>query len=236
MTAPEPARGKVYGSAAAAVAAVFDGASIMIGGFVTAGTPANLVLALKAQGTTGLTVIGNNIGFGDQVDELCEGRQVRKAIASFAIRASGARRSRFEEQYRRGEVELELVPQGTLAERIRAGGAGIAAFYTPTGAGTAMAEGKESREFEGREHLLERGLRADFAFVKAHRADTAGNLVYRGASRNFNAIMATAADVVIAEVDEIVPVGDLDPESIVTPGVYVDRIVQGERHEARWYS
>lgn len=228
-------QGKVFESPAAAIHDIPDGAIIMFGGFVTAGTPANLILALKLRGTSGITAIANNIGLGDKLDDLCEGRQVAKVIASFAIRASGARKSRFEEQYRRGEVELELVPQGTLAERIRAGGAGIGGFYTPTGVGTFAAEGKETRIISGRDYLLELPLRADFALIKAYRADTAGNLVYRGASRNFNAIMATAADTVIAEVEEIVEPGELDPEAVVTPSVYVDRIVKGERVEARWY-
>lgn len=229
-------RSKAVASPAEAIADVFAGATIMFGGFVTAGTPTNLVLALVEQGTRGLTGIANNIGLGDPLDNLCEKRQLDKMIASFAIRASGARGSRFEQQYRAGEVELELVPQGTLAERIRAGGAGIGAFYTPTGVGTVVAEGKEVRTIDGRDYLLEHPLRADFAFLKAHRGDTAGNLVYRRAERNFNVPMATAADVVIAEVEELVAVGELEPESIVTPGIYVDRIVKGERHAARWYS
>lgn len=226
---------KVYPSPAAAIHDVFDGATIMFGGFVSAGSPTNLILALYEKGTTGITGIANNIGLGDKLDVLCEKRQLRKMIASFAIRASGGRRSLFEEQYRRGEVELELVPQGTLAERIRAGGAGIAGFYTPTGAGTVVAEGKETRIFDGRPCLLELPLRADFAFIKAYRADTWGNLVYRKAARNFNAVMATAADIVIAEVEEIVPAGELDPELVVTPGVYVDRVVLGPKQEIRWY-
>lgn len=226
---------KVYPSPAAAIHDVFDGATIMFGGFVSAGSPTNLILALYERGTTGITGIANNIGLGDKLDVLCEKRQLRKMIASFAIRASGSRRSLFEEQYRRGEVELELVPQGTLAERIRAGGAGIAGFYTPTGAGTVVAAGKETRVFDGRPCLLELPLRADFAFIKAYRADTWGNLVYRKAGRNFNAVMATAADIVIAEVEEVVPAGELDPELVVTPGVYVDRVVLGPKQEIRWY-
>lgn len=226
---------KVVPSPAAAIDGVFDGATIMFGGFVSAGSPSNLILALYEKGTRDITGIANNIGLGDKLDVLCEKRQLKKMIASFAIRASGARKSLFEEQFHRGDVELELVPQGTLAERIRAGGAGIAGFYTPTGASTVVAEGKEERVFDGRPHLLELPLRADFAFVKAHRADTLGNLVYRNASRNFNAVMATAADVVIAEVDEIVEAGELDPELIVTPGVYVDRVVIGTKQEIRWY-
>jgi 3-oxoacid CoA-transferase A subunit len=239
LQSPAPERSmssKVFGSPGEAVADIPDGATIMFGGFVTAGIPTNLVWALVDQGATNLTGIANNIGIGDPLDDLCEKRQLKKMIASFAIRASGSRGSRFEEQFRRGEVELELVPQGTLAERIRAGGAGIAGFYTPTGVGTVVAEGKETRVIDGCEYLFETPLRADFAFIRAHRGDTAGNLVYRRAERNFNVVMATAADVVIAEVEELVDVGELDPESIVTPGIYVDRIVKGKRHAARWYS
>ncbi len=231
----ELVKSKLYPSAAAAIEDVFDGATIMFGGFVSAGSPTTLILALVEKGTREITGIANNIGLGDRLDDLCEKRQLRKMIASFAIRASGERKSRFEEQYRRGEVELELVPQGTLAERIRAGGAGIGGFFTPTGVGTVVAEGKESRIIDGRMYLLEYPLRADIAFIKAARADTAGNLVYHAASRNFNVIMATAAKVVIAEADEIVEVGQLDPERIVTPSVYVDRVIKGERHQIRWY-
>ena len=157
---------------------------------------------------------------------LIENGQVAKAIASFPVSPSVSRPSEFELAYRRGEVDLELVPQGTLAERLRAGGAGIQAFYTPTGAGTLIAEGKESRIIDGREHILEYGLRADFAIIRAHKADTNGNLVYRGTSRNFNAVMAPAARITVAEVDEIVQPGELDPEEIVTPGVFVQRIVK----------
>ncbi|MGH2599698.1 MAG: CoA transferase subunit A [Dehalococcoidia bacterium] len=218
----------------AAVADIPDGATIMFGGFVSAGTPTNLIRALVRRGVRNITGIANNIGLGDELDSLCEGRQIRTFIASFAIRASGGRRSRFEEQYRAGEVELELVPQGTLAERIRAGGAGIPAFYTPTGAGTPAAEGKEVREFDGRRYLLETALTADFALLKAHRADPYGNLTYRGAARNFNVPMATAARTVIVEVDEIVDLGALNPEQIVTPGVYVDRIVHCDTIPVRW--
>ncbi len=227
---------KVYDSPAEAIRDVFDGATIMFGGFVSAGSPTNLILALREQGTTNLTGIANNIGLGDKLDVLCEKRQLRKMIASFAIRASAQRQSLFEQLYANGEVELELVPQGTLAERIRAGGAGIPAFFTPTGVGTVVAEGKPVQTFEGREYLMERALTADFAFVRAHKADRLGNLVYRKASRNFNEIMATAAKVTIAEVEEIVEPGELDPELIVTPSVFVDRIVQGATHDVRWFN
>ena len=211
-----------------------DGARVMFGGFVSAGTPGNLVLALKRRGTRGLTIMANNIGFGDLLDELCEGRQVAKAIATFAVRASGARESRFEAQYRRGEVELELVPQGTFAERIRAGGAGIGGFLTRTGVGTQVAEGKEVLSWQGEEWLLERPLRADVALLKAHRADRLGNLQYRLAGRNFNPLMATAADLVIAEAEEIVETGELPPDAIHTPAVHVDRLVRCDPVEVRW--
>ena len=224
----------VYRTPDEALEGVARGARVMVGGFVSAGTPGNLILALKRRGTRDLTLIANNIGFGDRLDELCEGRQVARAITTFAVRASSARESRFEAQYRRGEVELELVPQGTLAERIRAGGAGIGGFLTRTGTGTQVAEGKETIRREGEEWLLERPLRADVALLKAHRADRLGNLSYRLAGQNFNPVMATAADLVIAEVEEIVETGALAPEAIVTPAVYVDRIVRCDPLEARW--
>jgi 3-oxoacid CoA-transferase subunit A len=227
---------KLYPSAAEAVADVPDGATIMFGGFVSAGTPTNLILALAEKGTRDITGLANNIGLGDRLDVLCEKGQLRKMIASFAIRASGQRQSLFEQQYAEGKVELELVPQGTLAERIRAGGAGIGGFYTPTGLGTVVAEGKEARVIEGKEHLLELPLHADYAFIKAEEADAYGNLVYRLAMQNFNPVMATAADIVIAEVEEIVELGELEPERIRTPGVYVDRIVKGPRHDIRWFN
>jgi 3-oxoacid CoA-transferase subunit A len=213
---------------------VFDGATIMFGGFVSAGSPTALILALHEKGTKNLTGIANNIGLGDKLDILCEKRQLKKMIASFAIRASAKRQSLFEQLYAEGGVELELVPQGTLAERIRAGGAGIPAFFTPTGVGTVVAEGKETREFEGRSYLMERSLTADFAFIRAYKADRTGNLIYRKASRNFNEPMATAAKVTIAEVEEIVEAGELDPEHVVTPGVFVQRIVQAQSHDVRW--
>ena len=162
-----------------ALEGIADGARVMVGGFVSAGTPTNLILALKRRGTRDITLIANNLGFGDRLDELCEGRQVSKAITTFAVRASTGRESNFEAQYRRGEIELELVPQGTFAERIRAGGAGIGGFLTRTGVGTQVAEGKEVLSWEGEEWLLERPLRADVALLKAHRADRLGNLTYR---------------------------------------------------------
>ncbi|MDA0256913.1 MAG: 3-oxoacid CoA-transferase subunit A, partial [Chloroflexi bacterium] len=181
----------VYETPDAALDGVEDGATVMVGGFVSAGSPSNLILALKRRGTRGLTAIANNIGLGDKLDELCEERQLARVIASFAIRASGGRQSRFEQQYHAHEVELELVPQGTLAERIRAGGAGIGGFLTRTALGTPLAEGKRELEVDGERYLLERPLRADVALIKAQRADRLGNLVYRQAGRNFNPVMAT---------------------------------------------
>ncbi len=213
---------------------VFDGATIMFGGFVSAGTPSNLILALKRRGTRRITGIANNIGLGDLLDELCEHRQLAKFIATFAIRASGARASRFEEQYRKGEVELELAPQGTFVERIRAGGAGLGGVLTRTGLGTVVQDGKQVVSIDGVDYLLERPLHADFAFLKAYRGDRLGNLEYRKAGRNFNPVMATAAGVVIAEVEEIVEPGEIDPESVGTPGVYVDRIVRCAPVPVRW--
>jgi 3-oxoacid CoA-transferase A subunit len=219
----------IFPSVGAALSDVPDGASIMFGGFISAGSPRGLIKGLVERGTRGIHGIANNIGFGDGLDELCRERQLARMTVSFAIRASAAKPSLFEQQYRAGEVELELVPQGTLAERIRAGGAGIGGFFTRTGVGTVVAEGKQSATLDGCEYLLERPLRADFAFVRATRADRAGNLVFRGASRNFNSVMATAATIVIAEVDEIVENGQIHPETVVTPGILIDRLVLSVR-------
>jgi 3-oxoacid CoA-transferase A subunit len=227
---------KVFRDPDSALEGIEDGSTIMFGGFASAGSPSNLILALKRRGTRTITGIANNVGLGDKLDELCENHQLTKMIASFAIRATGARHSLFEEQYRRGEVELELLPQGTLAERIRAAGAGIAAFYTPTGVGTQIAEGKTVATFDGREYLLERALGADVALIKAHAADRLGNLVYHGTGRNFNPVMATAARTVIVEVEQIVEIGELNPEHIVTPGLYVDRIVRCDPMPIRWFA
>ena len=231
---------KVVDSFATAVADIPDGAWLMIDGFAgPGGTPQNLIAALRDHGARDLTIISNTaglasvIGFGTiagdrpvDIGVLVDNEQIRKVIASFPVSPSPSRPTSFEKVYLEGKVDLEVVPQGTLAERIRAGGAGIPAFYTPTGAGTLMAEGKEVREFDGREHLLEYALKADFALLRGHRADTSGNTVYRGTSRNFNAVMATAAAVTILEVDEVVEVGGLDPEGIHTPGIFVDRVVE----------
>ena len=226
---------KLYASPAEAVADVFDGAVVMIGGFGPVGSPAKLVFALADQGARNLTIISNNVGLGDRLDVLFENRQVRKFIGSFPFRTWGSKTTFLVEQWRAGEIEVEVVPQGTVAERIRAAGAGLGGFYTPTGVGTVVEQGKERRTLNGREYILEMPLRADFALIRAHRADTMGNLVFKEAARNFNPVMATAADVTIAEAQEIVPAGTLDPEVVVTPGVYVNRIVQAERDEVRWF-
>ena len=225
---------EVFETPDAAVADIPDGATILVGGFVSAGTPSNLILALKRSGQTGLTAVANNIGLGDLLDELCEDRQLDKVIATFAIRASGTRSSRFEAQYRAGEAQLELVPQGTLIERLRAAGAGLGGVLTRTGLGTMMAEGKQILELDGERWLLERPLRGDVALLKAWRGDRQGNLQYRLAGLNFNPVMATAADVVIAEVEEIVEPGQIAPESVGTPGMYVDRLVQCDPIPVRW--
>ncbi len=216
--------GKVHASAAAALADVVrDGMTIMAGGFGLCGIPENLIEALRASGVKGLTVISNNAG----VDEfglglLLKARQVRRMISSYV-----GENKEFERQYLQGELEIEFNPQGTLAERIRAGGAGIWGFYTRTGAGTQVAEGKETREVDGETYVLERALTADLAIVKAWKGDSEGNLVYRRTARNFNPMMATAGRVTVAEVEQLVDVGTLDPDQIHTPGIYVHRIVQG---------
>jgi 3-oxoadipate CoA-transferase alpha subunit len=216
----------VYDTPDAALEGIEDGARIMFGGFVTAGTPSNLIRALRRRGTRRILGMANNIGFGDLLDELCEDGQLAGMIATFAIRASSAKKSRFEEQYRRGEVTLELSPQGTFVERMRAAGAGLGGVLTRTGLGTPVADGKRTVEVQGVTYLLEEPLHADVALLKAQRADRLGNLEYRAGQRNFNPIMATAADLVIVEVEEIVEVGAIDPERVGTPAVFVDRIVQ----------
>lgn len=216
------ASGKVA-DAAIAVADVADGSTILIGGFGNAGQPWELIEALREQGARHLTVVNNNAGNGEVgLAALLQAGRVDKIICSFPRQ----RDSRvFDELYRSGRIELELVPQGTLAERIRAGGAGIGGFYTPTGYGTPLAEGKEVRRIEGRDYVFELPIRADYALIKAHRADGRGNLVYRKTARNFGPVMATAATVTIAQVADVVPVGELDPEAVVTPGIFTDRIV-----------
>ncbi|OMH33834.1 3-oxoacid CoA-transferase subunit A [Motiliproteus sp. MSK22-1] len=214
---------KQVGSAAAAVADIFDGATVMVGGFGEAGSPIELIHALIDRGVKNLTVVNNNTGSGHVgLAALIENKQVGKMICSFPRTANS---TVFPDLYRAGEIELELVPQGTLAERIRAGGAGVPAFYTATSVGTPLAEGKELRNFEGRDYVLEHGLKADFALIKCERADRYGNLVYNKTARNFGPIMAMAAETTIAQTGLQLEVGAIDPEVIVTPGIFVDRIV-----------
>jgi 3-oxoacid CoA-transferase A subunit len=221
---------KVYATPAEAIADVSDGAVIMFGGFFSNGSPTNLILALAEKGTKDLTVIANNIGLTDRLDILCQNKQLRKFIGAFPFRATSQERPLIQQAFAAGEVGVEVVPMGTFVERIRAAGAGIGGFYTPTGVGTVVANGKEERTIDGARYLLETPLTADFAFIKAFKADKLGNLVYRGSGRNFNPVMATAATVTIADVEEIVEIGELDPEAIVTPGIFVDRIVKGPKH------
>ena len=215
---------KVVASAAAAVADIGPGATVMIGGFGTAGMPSELIDALIAHGVTGLTIVNNNAGTGDTgLAALLKAGQVKKIICSFPRQTDSWV---FDRLYHAGAIELELVPQGNLAERIRAAGAGIGGFYTPTGHGTPLAEGKETRRIDGRDYVLEYPIHADFALIKALRGDRWGNLVYRKTARNFGPIMATAARCTIAQVREVVNLGDLDPEHIVTPGIFVQRVVE----------
>ncbi len=218
---------KVYPNADAAVADLCDGATIMAGGFGLCGIPEHLIDAVCRKAVRNLTVISNNAGVdGFGIGKWLANRQIARIIATYV-----GENKLFEEMMLSGELHATLVPQGTFAEGIRAGGAGIPGFYTPTGVGTVVAEGKEVREFNGRTFLLERGLTADFALVKAWKGDRWGNLIYRRTARNFNPLMATAAKVTIAEVEELVELGALDPNSIVTPGIHVNRIIQGEKYE-----
>lgn len=220
---------KIVSDAREAIADLQDGATIMLGGFGLCGIPENLITALRDKGAKNLTIISNNAGVdGQGAGLLLEARQVRKIIATYV-----GENKLFEELALSGQLEVELVPQGTFSERMRAAGAGIPAFYTPTGYGTLVAEGKETREFNGRMYVLEKALTADFAFVKAWKGDQWGNLVYRKTSRNFNPVMATAARVTIAEVEEMVDVGSLEPDGVHTPALYVQRIFQGPHYEKR---
>src|SRR5687767_11372345 len=220
---------KVLRDAEEAAALVPDGASIMMGGFGLSGIPENLVSALQRRGTKDLTIISNNAGTDDfGIGLLLKARQVRKMIATYV-----GENKEFERQFLQKEIEVELVPQGTFSERIRAAGAGIPAFYTPTGYGTLVAEGKVTKMFDGRPYVLERALHADFAFVKAWKGDSLGNLVYRKTARNFNPVMATAAHTTIAEVEQLVQPGELEPDAIHTPAIYVKRILQGQHYEKR---
>jgi 3-oxoacid CoA-transferase subunit A len=220
---------KVAESAHAAVADIPDGATIMIGGFGLCGIPENLIEALVRRGPKNLRTISNNMG----VDGFGMGRMLEAGMIAGHTGSYVGENKLLEKLVLEGKLDLTLVPQGTLAERIRAGGAGIPAFFTPAGAGTLVAEGKEAREFDGKPYLLESWLRADYAFVRAWKGDTQGNLVYRKTARNFNPMMATAAKITIAEVEELVAPGELDPDHIVTPGIYVKRILQGEHYERR---
>ncbi len=220
---------KVVANADEAIRDLQDGASILVGGFGLCGIPENLIAAVVRKGVKDLTTISNNAGVDDfGLGLLLANKQIRKHIGSYV-----GENKRLEQMVLSGELELELNPQGTLAERIRAGGAGIAAFFTPTGFGTIIAEGKETREFNGRHYVMERALRADFAFIKAWKGDQWGNLVYRKTTRNFNPMMATAARVTIAEVEELVDVGQIDPDDVHTPSVYVKRIFQGANYVKR---
>jgi len=220
---------KRVANADVAIEKLRDGVTILVSGFGTCGIPENLIAAVHRKGTKDLTCASNNAGTADSgLGLLLQTHQIRKMIASYV-----GENKLFEQQVLSGEVEVELNPQGTLAERIRAGGAGIPAFFTPTGVGTIIAEGKEVREFDGRKYVLERCLRGDFAFIKAWKGDRWGNLVYRKTARNFNPMMATAADYVIAEVEELVELGSLAPDCVHTPGVFVDAIFQGSNYEKR---
>src|SRR5215472_1736742 len=220
---------KRVASADAAIAKIQDGATILMGGFGLSGIPENLIAALQRKGTKDLTLVSNNAGIdGFGISLLLQNHQVKKMISTYV-----GENQIFEQLVLRGEVQVELNPQGTFCERIRAGGAGIPAFYTPTGYGTMVAEGKETREFHGRMYVMERGLRGDFAFIKAWKGDRWGNLIYRKTARNFNPMMATAADYVIAEVEELVDIGRLPPDQIHTPGIFVDAVFEGPKYEKR---
>lgn len=220
---------KVVKNAEEAVKDITSGSTLMLGGFGLCGIPENAIAALLKTGINGLTCISNNAGVDDfGIGLLLKTRQVKKMISSYV-----GENAEFERQLLSGELEVDLIPQGTLAERVRAGGAGIPAFFTPAGYGTEVAQGKETREFEGKMYLLEEWLRADFALVKAWKGDTAGNLIFKGTARNFNPMMAAAGKITIAEVEELLPAGALDPNEIHTPGIYVQRIFEGSDYEKR---
>ena len=220
---------KVLRSADDAGVMIPDGAAIMVGGFGLCGVPEHLVKALHARGTRNLTIISNNAGIDDYgLGVLLKSRQIRKMVGTYV-----GENKEFERQVLSGEIEMELVPQGTFIERIRAGGAGIGGFFTPTGYGTLVAEGKETRVIDGKPYVLEMPLHADFAFVKAYKGDRVGNLVYRKTARNFNPLMATAAKITIAEVEHLVEPGEIEPDAVITPSVYVKHILQGTNYEKR---
>src|SRR3984957_2846152 len=220
---------KRIASADVAIEKLADGATILMGGFGLCGIPENLIAAVRRKGTRNLPILTNNAGIDDfGIGVLLQSRQVKKMVSTYV----GENRL-FEQLVLNGELEVELNPQGTLAERLRAGGAGIPAFYTPTGVGTMVAEGKETRDFDGRQYVLERAIRGNFAFIKAWKGDRWGNLIYRKTSRNFNPMMATAADYVVAEVEELRELGELPPDQIHTPGIFVDAIFKGPKYEKR---
>ncbi|TFV97729.1 CoA transferase subunit A [Algoriphagus kandeliae] len=220
---------KTVKDAREAVKDIPSGAFLMMGGFGLCGIPENSIAALLERDIKDLTIVSNNAGVDDfGIGLLLKKRMVKKMISSYV-----GENAEFERQLLSGELEVDLIPQGTLAERVRAGGAGIPAFFTPAGVGTEVAKGKETREFDGKVYLMERWLRADFSLVKAWKGDTAGNLVFKGTARNFNPMMAAAGKITIAEVEELVPAGELDPNQIHTPGIYVQRIFQGENYEKR---
>ena len=219
-------RAQVLETTDEAVAGIEDGSTVLVGGFGLAGMPTDLIDALIRQGAKDLTIVSNNAGNGEVgLAALLKAGQVRKVICSFPRQSDSWV---FDELYRAGKLELELVPQGNLSERMRAAGAGIGAFFCPTAVGTPLAEGKETREIDGRSYVLEYPIKGDYAFVSAHRADTIGNLVYRKTARNFGPVMATAARTTVVQVNEVVPAGALDPEAVVTPGIFVDRVVAVE--------
>lgn len=220
---------KRVSSADSAIEKITDGVTILMGGFGLCGIPENLIAAVRRKGARNLTIVSNNAGVDDfGIGLLLQNHQVKKMISTYV-----GENKLFEQLVLSGELQVELNPQGTLSERLRAGGAGIPAFYTPTGVGTMVAEGKEAREFDGRQYVMEKGLRGDFAFVKAWKGDRWGNLIYRKSARNFNPMMATAADYVIAEVEQLVELGQLEPDAIHTPGIFVDAIFQGPSYEKR---
>lgn len=220
---------KVFANAKEALAGVQDNMTYLVGGFGLCGIPENCIEALRDSGVKNITCVSNNAGVDDfGLGLLLQTRQIKKMMSSYV-----GENATFEKQYMSGELELEFCPQGTLAERLRAGGAGIPAFYTPTGVGTKIAEGKESREFDGREFILEKGITGDFAFVKAWKGDKFGNLIFRKTARNFNPMIATAGKITIAEVEELVEVGELEPDQIHTPGVYVQRIFKTSNQQKR---
>jgi 3-oxoacid CoA-transferase subunit A len=220
---------KVYQDAKSAIQGVKDGMTLVLGGFGLCGIPENCILALKDTGAKNLTCVSNNAGVDDWgLGLLLQTHQIKKMISSYV-----GENATFEKQYLSGELELEFCPQGTLAERIRAGGAGIAGFYTPTGVGTLVAKDKEVKNFDGRDYILERGIVGDFAFVKAWKGDKFGNLIFRKTARNFNPMAATAGKITVAEVEELVEIGELDPDEIHTPGIFVQRIFKGQNYQKR---